>query len=531
MKDKLIRLVPWLGGTATAAGMELMNPSRELFNPDDWDRGRVANLALNFLLGAGGAHGILKGDTLKGAGMIGMAPAKDVLLNSQELPARIEDTLNRVNTAMDTAPGVTEEWKNLAKSLSIGAGAVGAGALGLGAIKLMMDAKKNKNQDNKSVGTIKYRIPGRKGDPNTDTLVEIPLDSAVLSPTMMENINTNIRRQAQKNIKANMRKRDPYTGKLIPLPEWEARYGRPELMEIKSASARELEEGLTIGKAPKPAYEVYEEETPSTTQAFYRLRAGMGFNDNIGTTVKVASRSFHEGAGSMLTGLASAAAGGALGNLLTKRLATAGGVNPLLGTIGGALLGGITPAVLGKLLAATQEEDRTDAYQEKHDSETPIEEYLIPGYGNYHASRRVSPGGSKDMQITGASFAATGMNPINPTQQDMNLQEAMLADEDEEYDVLSKYAGAAPPPPGGGGTPQGGAPQGGAQADPNKSAADPGITGHMKGTFKNITARIQNSLDNYKRKAQQMAMEQGGGQQPPAGPPPPPAPPAPTPQG
>ena len=119
MKDKLIRLVPWLGGTATAAGMELMNPSRELFNPDDWDRGRVASLVLNFLLGAGGAHGLMKGDTLKGAGMIGLAPAKDILLNSQELPSRVQDTLDRVNTAMDAAPSATEEWKNLAKNLSI----------------------------------------------------------------------------------------------------------------------------------------------------------------------------------------------------------------------------------------------------------------------------------------------------------------------------------------------------------------------------------------------------------------------------
>jgi hypothetical protein len=505
--------------------MELMNPSRELFNPDDWDRRRVANLALNFILGAGGAHGMRTGKILEGAGMIGLAPAKDLLLNAQELPARIEDTLDRVNTAMDAAPSVTDEWKNLAKNLSIGAGVVGAGALGLGALKLMQDASKNEEAE-KSVGTIKYRIPGKKGDPDTATLVELPLDSNVLSPTMVDNINTNIRRQAQKNIRANMRKRDPYTGKLIPLPEWEARYGKPELMEIKSASAAELEEGLTAGKAPRPAYEVYEEETPSTTQAFYRLRAGMGFNDNIGTTVKVASRSFHEGAGSMLTGLTSAAAGGALGNLIAKNLPAGMHVNPLLGTIGGAILGGITPAMLGKLLAAVQEEDRSAAAQASHDKELPAAEYLIPGYGNYQASRRDSAGGSKDMQITGASFAATGMNPIAPTQQDMNLQEAMLADEDMEYDVLSKYAGAAPPPPPGGGQ-GGGAPQGGAQVDPSKSSTDTGIGSRVKGTFDNMLARIQNGLNSYKMKTQQMAQ---GGAQPappadgsaPAGPPPPP---------
>lgn len=121
-------------------------------------------------------------------------------------------------------------------------GTIGAGALGLGAAGLLYKMLKKDKEQLPDKGRIKYVIPGKKGDPTTYAEVDVPLDSESLSQTMQENISTNIRRQALKNIRANQRRRDPETGKLVPLYDYEKKYnvdvdGDGEIGDIgKSAS-------------------------------------------------------------------------------------------------------------------------------------------------------------------------------------------------------------------------------------------------------------------------------------------------------
>lgn len=103
-------------------------------------------------------------------------------------------------------------------------GTIGAGALGLGAAGLLYKMLKKDKEQLPDKGRIKYVIPGKKGDPTTYAEVDVPLDSESLSQTMQENISTNIRRQALKNIRANQRRRDPETGKLVPLYDYEKKY-------------------------------------------------------------------------------------------------------------------------------------------------------------------------------------------------------------------------------------------------------------------------------------------------------------------
>lgn len=495
---------PLIGAGATTIGMDaIANPDKELFNADHWDKRRATVAVINGLLGAGGgalsrwgAVNLPKGTTGAasaigtGAALIGMAPAKDFLINAQHLPNKVDEVLDATNTAIKNQPTQQNELKDLLGKHTKTIGLVGAGALGLGGAALIAKMLKKDKQEAPEMGRIRYRIPGKNGDPSTEAIVELPLSTDKLSPSMLENIDTNIKRQAVKNIKANMRKRDPETGKLITMDEYERKYGRG--LMLKSSSA-EVEVGQTGKPAPFAAY-VNTSETPAIVQAFYRVRAGLGFNDH-GTTVKSASRAFHEGAGSMATSLATAAGGAYLGNKLYAK-------NPLLGAIAGGLTGGALPTLIGKLTAAIQEKDRTEKDQEEHDKTTVGAEYLVPGYANYQHERR------KDVkkeqmtpQIAGASFAAVGMNPLLPSQ-GVSLEDAAEADmhkvdkeaeyssdwgDDDSFDSLSKYASGPPA----GGPPAGGPPPGGPLKDPAGASVAPATKGADGATTsKQLTAAV-----------------------------------------
>ena len=496
---------PLIGAGATTVGMDaIANPDKEFFNADHWDKRRATVAVINSLLGAGGgalsrwgAVNLPKGTTGAasaigtGAALIGMAPAKDFLINAQHLPNKVDEVLDATNTAIKNQPTQQNELKDLLGKHTKTIGLVGAGALGLGGAALIAKMLKKDKQEAPEMGRIRYRIPGKNGDPSTEAIVELPLSTDKLSPSMLENIDTNIKRQAVKNIKANMRKRDPETGKLITMDEFERKYGRG--LMLKSSSA-EVEVGQTGKPAPFAAH-VNTSETPSIVQAFYRVRAGLGFNDH-GTTVKSASRAFHEGAGSMATSLATAAGGAYLGNKLYAK-------NPLLGAIAGGLTGGALPTLIGKLTAAVQEKDRTEKDQEEHDKTTIGAEYLVPGYANYQHERR------KDVkkeqmtpQIAGASFAAVGMNPLLPSQ-GVSLEDAAEADmhkvdkeaeyssdwgDDDSFDSLSKYASAGGPPAGGP------PPQGGPLKDPTGLSVAPATKGADGATTsKQLTAAVNDN--------------------------------------
>lgn len=410
-----------LGGPAASIGMDtLMYPDEKVLG-GEWDKSRAANFALNTLLGAGGGAAIGSGKLYEGGALIGLAPAKDLMLSLQSTISKGNDVLDATATKLKNTPtSTTDSTSQLNNTLKwIGGGALGLGGLALLA-KLMKSEKSTSELPTK--GTLKYKILGRKDDPNDDVEVELPVDTDKFTPDMHAQMDAYIKRQAKKAIRNNMRKRDPETGKLISYDQYVKKYGHMKLASFM--------DGLT--NKPTPSYTKKETETPSTTKEFYRLRAGAAMNEH-GATVKSASREFAEGAGTALTGITGASLGALAGSTLAKD-------NPLLGLLAGGAIGGLTPMLAGKALAAVQESDRTEEEQKDHDKGSSVLEYLIPGYGAYQNSRR------KSVKITGNSFANVGMNPIQSSY-GATLDDALIADEEEPYDIIDKHASAAPPAP------------------------------------------------------------------------------------
>ena len=118
---------PLIGAGATTVGMDaIANPDKELFNADHWDKRRATVAVINSLLGAGGgalsrwgAVNLPKGTTGAasaigtGAALIGMAPAKDFLINAQHLPNKVDEVLDATNTAIKNQPTQQNELKDL----------------------------------------------------------------------------------------------------------------------------------------------------------------------------------------------------------------------------------------------------------------------------------------------------------------------------------------------------------------------------------------------------------------------------------
>lgn len=455
------------GGAGTSLGMDIMMHPDQKFMGGDWDKSRIANFTLNALLGAGGAAAISKGKLHDGGALIGLAPAKDLMLS-------LQNTVSKGNKVLDatTAQLNNPSKDNLNNTLKW----VGGGALGLGGLALLAKLLKSDKPSASSIptkGTLKYKILGRKDDPNDDIEVELPVDTDKFTPDMHMQMDSYIKRQAKKAIRNNARKRDPETGKLISYEQYVKKYG-----QMKQAS---IDAGLT--DKPVPSYNKHEEETPSTVKEFYRLRAGAGFNEH-GATVKSASRAFHEGAGTVLTGLTGASLGALAGQAMTKD-------NPLLGLLAGGAIGGLAPILTGKALAAAQEKDRTEEDQKEHDDKNAGLEYLIPGYGAYNHSRR------KSVKVTGNSFASTGMNPIQESY-GTTIDDAIIADEEEDdfdkeaspyYDIIEKYAAQQAPAPAPTG-PKAGVGSGPA-ATPVKSPTTTAVTNPKLGNMQNVQATMR----------------------------------------
>ena len=467
-----------LGGAGTALGMDvMMNPSEE-FLGGEWDKRRIGNTVLNAGIGALGG-GLMstgkKKNIIAGLTALTSAPAKDLMLS-------LQSTIDKGNKALEvtTAQLNNPPKDNLNNTLKW----VGGGALGLGGLALLAKLLKSDKPSASSIptkGTLKYKILGRKDDPNDDIEVELPVDTDKFTPDMHMQMDSYIKRQAKKAIRNNARKRDPETGKLISYELYMKKYG-----PTKSAS---FMDGLTNKSISE--YKKEETETPSTVKEFYKLRAGAGFNEH-GATVKSA-RAFHEGAGTVLTGITGAGLGALAGQAMTKD-------NPLLGLLAGGAIGGLAPILTGKALAAAQEKDRTEEDQKEHDDKNAGLEYLIPGYGAYNHSRR------KSVQVTGNSFASTGMNPIQESY-GTTIDDAIIADEEEDdfdkeassyYDIIEKYAAQQAPPPAPAG-PKAGIGSGPAAA-PVKAPATTAVTnpklGNMQSvqnTMRDLTSRLQNT--------------------------------------
>lgn len=496
--SKLIKLMQnggahLLGGAGTALGMDIMMNPDEEFLGGEWDKRRIGNTVLNAGLGALGGGLISTGkqkDIIAGLAALTSAPAKDLMLSSQS-------TINKGNKALDA---ITAKLKNppsednLNKTLKW----VGGGALGLGGLALLTKMLKSDKPSASSIptkGTLKYKILGRKDDPNDDIEVELPVDTDKFTPDMHMQMDSYIKRQAKKAIRNNARKRDPETGKLIPYEQYMQKYG-----PIKSAS---FIDGLT--NKPVPEYKKEETETPSTVKEFYRLQAGAGFNEH-GATVKSA-RVVHENIGDIAQWALGAGAGGALGATLTNK-------HPL-GILAGSLLGGLGPGILGRTLARKQNV-RSIEEQIEHDKQSPIGEYLIPGYAEYQKERR----DMLDRKILSDSFSSAGMNPMPTNHTPEHSKDTYMADDEDEddilldeddfdkeassyYDIIEKYAAQQaplppppPPAPAGSNTGVGSGPA----AAPVKAPATTAVTnpklGNMQSvqtTMRDLTSRLQNT--------------------------------------
>jgi hypothetical protein len=306
------KLITALGALGLPVGMDVLQ--HDDFSLASFDKKRVGNALLNAAIGAGAGHLGAKGKVLEGVSMASLAPAKDLLLNLQDTPNKVNDAMAAVSDSAATSNKLMA---------GLGIGALGLGTIGL--IKYL--TKKDPKTD---MGSIKLKLPGKKGEPNTDAEVVLPIDMPQMSPSLLDGLNKGVRVQARKNVRANSMKRDPETGKLIPIDEWEEKYK---------------------GTIYDP------------------------------TMNKAASREWAEGAGQMLTGLVGASVGANLGAKLSSP------ENAMWGGLGGALVGGVGPALLGRIIANIIG-DRKDTDQFKHDQKTPIAEYFVPGYAAYQNERR-----------------------------------------------------------------------------------------------------------------------------------------------
>ena len=344
------------GTLGLPVGMDVLQ--HDDFSLESFDKKRIGNAILNAMIGAGsgyiGGSGRAK-DIVHATGMASLAPAKDLLLNFQDTPDKLNKTLDQVDGTNKMIAG-------------LGIGALGLGAIGLGKYLMQKDPKTD-------MGSIKLKLPGKKGEPGTDAEVVLPIDMPQMSPSLLDGLNRGVRVQARKNVRANSMKRDPETGKLIPIDEWEEKYKNtmydPEYLN-KEASNRE----------------------------------------------------WAEGAGQMLTGLAGAGIGSAIGSRVVSP------ENALLGSLGGAAIGGLGPILVGRLLSNLML-DRKDTEQYIHDKHSPLAEYIVPGYAAYQNERRLTQVEDPDKYKNKLSFANT-----------------LASDAAFDSSDLSKYASAPPAPQG-----------------------------------------------------------------------------------
>ena len=181
------------------------------------DRLRSLNLGLNALLGAAGGRALLKGNLKDSTMALGGIIGKDLMLNLQPTPGKINQALDATKGLADMSKATASNSRNLNILLGLlGAGALATGAVATGKYLTRKDPKAE-------MGKIKLKMPGLKKDPNTSAEVELPIDMPNLSPALIEGLNRGVRLQARKNVRANSFKRDPQTGKLVPYEEWKAK--------------------------------------------------------------------------------------------------------------------------------------------------------------------------------------------------------------------------------------------------------------------------------------------------------------------
>lgn len=428
-----------------------------------------------------------------------LAPAKDLLFSSQELPSVAKDTAKKLTESADSNLKLLENTAHNAKMNTALLGALGVGALGLGGLGIY---KYLTNKKEKEGAKIKLRLPGKKGDPDSAAMVELPINMPEFSPALTEGLDRAVRLRTRRNIRANSMKRDPQTGKLIPYDEWKARYG--------GGAA-----GAPEGGAFPPAF-----------------------------AKAAASRETHERFGELVSSFLPSVAGALAGSYLGGQ-----GTGSNVGRIVGGIAGGLLPAILGRAAAAISG-PRTIEEQEIHDSEKPLLEYIVPGYAAFQAEkrdraeeddrRRTQVQMAQNSAMLGAAISAIpsqgqsatspgalgsvdnpipagGMDDYEDDDDDLegapqaagpqNMPLALDDDDDwEEKDASAGPPPEGPPPPPGGDGGQGGPPPptpGGSSrpVPPDQNAPAKGIDSSSATAYK----AVQNQAQNAERQIQTYA--------------------------
>ena len=222
------------------------------------EHGRKSEILLNMLIGS--SSGSVFG--MKGA--IGSIPGimyKDTAashkrfvdrVQEETLPAIVEEAAksNALQAAAVRAAAESAEKANqlaadsaasdrMFKYVGTGLGALG---LGLGGAALYKYLTK---KDKKDKTSIKYRIQGKKGDPWSEAIVDMPIKTPRLPQATREMMDAGLRRRLSKNVKYLSQKRDPNTGEMISYDDWE-NMGGDNMTMNKNASA--IDSGLLIAR-------------------------------------------------------------------------------------------------------------------------------------------------------------------------------------------------------------------------------------------------------------------------------------------
>lgn len=229
-------------------------------NPfSDYRRG--LNTVFNLGMTTGGAAllhgGIGKGPAGAGAvaaglGMMVTPPIKDLALMAQKPVHDVSKTMDNVN-------------RNSQIGLGLGAAAVGLGGLGL--------AKYISSKAKQDSPRVKITLP-TKNPHDRETVVDMPLNNDAIPPRTLLRMEQQMRRQLRAETRERALKRDPNTGKLIPIDEWNRMYGQQSMkaasfedmmfaMEKKAglAGAAKTMASLTPGVSPSALPDVGESQS------------------------------------------------------------------------------------------------------------------------------------------------------------------------------------------------------------------------------------------------------------------------------
>lgn len=301
------------------------------------EHGRKSEILLNMLMGgaSGGAFG-KKGVIMSIPGII----YKDTAASHKRFVDRVQedtipalvDEVSKSNDLQAAAVRAAAESAERANQLAADSAAsdrmfkyigTGLGALGLGLSGAALYKYLTK-KDKKDKTSIKYRIQGKKGDPWSEAIVDMPIRTPRLPQTTREMMDAGIRRRLSKNVKYLSQKRDPNTGEMISYEDWED-MGGDDMTMNKDASA--LDSGLLIAR--------------------------------------------------------DALVPGLLGYTIANSHGISAGKSALIGA-----LAGLAPNVLGGIIGKLKGKRTNNEQVEHVLNDSTILRGLIPGYGAYEAMRR-----------------------------------------------------------------------------------------------------------------------------------------------